>query len=98
MINRKIKPLLLERLVKSPKVYWRDSGLLHALMNVPDDSSLLSQPWVGASWEGYAIEQILGVLSAQRKNSTLIISGPAINRNLISYWILVWNYGQLRLS
>ena len=57
-----------KRLVKSPKVYWRDSGLLHALMNVPDDSSLLSQPWVGASWEGYAIEQILGVLSAQRKN------------------------------
>ena len=56
-----------KRLVKSPKVYWRDSGLLHALMNVPDDSSLLSQPWVGASWEGYAIEQILGVLSAQRK-------------------------------
>ena len=56
-----------KRLVKSPKVYWRDSGLLHALMNVPDDGSLLSQPWVGASWEGYVIEQILGVLSAQQK-------------------------------
>ena len=56
-----------KRLVKSPKVYWRDSGLLHALMNVPDDSSLLSQPWVGSSWEGYVIEQILGVLSAQQK-------------------------------
>lgn len=56
-----------KRLVKSPKVYWRDSGLLHALMNVPDDSSLLSQPWVGASWEGYVIEQILGVLSAQQQ-------------------------------
>ena len=56
-----------KRLVKSPKVYWRDTGLLHALMNVPDDNSLLSRPWVGASWEGYAIEQILGVLSAQQK-------------------------------
>ena len=52
-----------KRLVKSPKVYWRDSGLLHALLNVPDDKSLLSQPWVGASWEGYVIEQTLGVLS-----------------------------------
>ncbi len=57
-----------KRLVKSPKVYWRDSGLLHALMNVPDDSSLLSRPWVGASWEGYVIEQILGVLSARQKH------------------------------
>ena len=52
-----------KRLVKSPKVYWRDSGLLHALLNVPDDKALLSQPWVGASWEGYVIEQTLGVLS-----------------------------------
>ena len=57
-----------KRLVKSPKVYWRDSGLLHALMNVPDQNTLLSRPWVGASWEGYVIEQILGVLSAQRIN------------------------------
>ena len=57
-----------KRLVKSPKVYWRDSGLLHALMNVPDESSLLSRPWVGASWEGYVIEQILGVLSARQRS------------------------------
>lgn len=53
-----------KRLVKTPKVYWRDSGLLHALMNVPDARSLLSQPWVGASWEGFVIEQAIGVLSA----------------------------------
>lgn len=53
-----------KRLVKSPKVYWRDSGLLHALLNVPDRKALLSQPWVGASWEGYVIEQALGQLSA----------------------------------
>lgn len=53
-----------KRLVKSPKVYWRDSGLLHALLNVPDTAALLAQPWVGASWEGFVIEQTLGVLSA----------------------------------
>lgn len=53
---------LRKRLVKSPKVYWRDSGLLHSLLNVEDDSHLLEQPWVGASWEGFAIEQILAAL------------------------------------
>ncbi len=54
-----------KRLVRSPKVYWRDSGLLHALLNVPDERSLLSQPWVGASWEGFVIEQALGTLASQ---------------------------------
>lgn len=56
---------LRKRLVKSPKMYWRDSGLLHALLNVPDDRALLVQPWVGASWEGYVIEQVIGELTSQ---------------------------------
>jgi len=56
-----------KRLVKNPKVYWRDSGVLHALLNVADEKDLLSQPWVGASWEGFVIEQAIGVLSAQGK-------------------------------
>ncbi len=46
-------------------MFWRDTGLLHALLHVSDSRSLLSQPWVGASWEGYCIEQILGTLSAR---------------------------------
>ena len=54
-----------KRLVRSPKLYWRDSGLLHALLNVPDERTLLNQPWVGASWEGYVIEQIIGELAAR---------------------------------
>lgn len=53
-----------KRLVKRPKVYWRDVGLLHALMNVADEQTLLVQPWVGKSWEGFVIEQLLGVASA----------------------------------
>ncbi len=53
-----------KRLTKSPKVYWRDTGLLHALLNVPDGDTLLAQPWVGASWEGFVIEQTLGTLAA----------------------------------
>lgn len=53
-----------KRLVKSPKVYWRDSGLLHALSGVSTMDALLSQPWVGASWEGFVIQQALACLNA----------------------------------
>jgi len=55
---------LRKRFTKSPKLYWRDSGVLHSLLNVPHQASLLVQPWVGSSWEGFVIEQILGMLSA----------------------------------
>jgi predicted AAA+ superfamily ATPase len=52
-----------KRLVKSPKVYWRDTGLLHTLMGVRSFKELIAQPWVGTSWEGWIIEQILTSLS-----------------------------------
>ena len=52
---------LRKRLVKAPRVYWRDSGLLHALLRLKPDDDLLAQSWVGASWEGFVIEQILAV-------------------------------------
>ncbi len=58
---------LRKRLVKRPKFFLRDSGLVHALLNVADQRSLLDQPWVGASWEGYVIEQALGQLAALGK-------------------------------
>lgn len=48
-----------KRVVKSPKIYVRDSGLLHSLMNIPDAASLHAHPKLGASWEGFVIEQIL---------------------------------------
>ena len=51
-----------KRLRKRPKVYWRDSGLLHASLNIAGRRDLLDQPWVGASWEGYVIEQAIGTL------------------------------------
>jgi predicted AAA+ superfamily ATPase len=47
-----------KRLVKSPKVYLRDSGVLHRLLNVPDYDALLGHPSIGASWEVYVIEQV----------------------------------------
>jgi predicted AAA+ superfamily ATPase len=48
-----------KRVVKSPKVYIRDSGILHSLLGIADLSALQAHPKVGASWEGFAIEQIL---------------------------------------
>ena len=49
-------------------MYWRDTGILHSLLNVRDRSALLHQPWVGASWEGFVIEQILGTLSSMGRH------------------------------
>ena len=51
-----------KRLVKTPRLYWRDSGLLHALLNVQNIEHLYHQPWVGYSWEGFVVEQILASL------------------------------------
>jgi hypothetical protein len=48
-----------KRLVKSPKVYVRDSGLVHALLGVSDREALLAHPVAGGSWEGLAIESLI---------------------------------------
>ncbi len=53
---------LKKRQVKAPKVYVRDSGMLHALLGLASERELLSHPKVGASWEGYAIEETLRVV------------------------------------
>jgi uncharacterized protein len=58
-----------KRLVKSPKVYWRDTGLLHSLLGINNFDQLLNQPWVGHSWEGFVIEQILTCLNSQGRNN-----------------------------
>lgn len=48
-----------KRLVRSPRIYLRDSGILHALLSIDDKLALLSHPVVGASWEGFVIENVL---------------------------------------
>jgi predicted AAA+ superfamily ATPase len=55
-----------KRQVKSPKVYIRDSGLYHALMNIGTPYELLNHPKSGASWEGYALEEAIRALSLQQ--------------------------------
>jgi len=60
-ITRRLPPWFVnakKRLVKSPKVYIRDTGIVHRLLNIPDYDALLGHPGVGGSWEGYVIEQI----------------------------------------
>jgi len=53
---------LKKRQVKSPKIYVRDSGILHLLLGIDSMKSLLTHPKVGPSWEGFAIEQVLQVI------------------------------------
>ena len=48
-----------KRLTKSPKLYVRDSGLLHALLGLSDEETLLGHPAVGASWEGFVLENLI---------------------------------------
>ncbi|WP_145061547.1 ATP-binding protein [Engelhardtia mirabilis] len=62
LVVRQLQPWhanLKKRQVKSPKVYVRDSGLLHTLLGLDSEMALLEHPKLGASWEGFAIEQIL---------------------------------------
>lgn len=66
-----------KRLVKRPKVYLRDSGLLHTLLGIESLEDLLGHPAAGASWEGFAVEQVLGMLPATWKPSFFRTSGGA---------------------
>jgi len=50
-----------KRQVKAPKIYFRDTGLLHSLMGVKNLPALLAHPQSGASWEGFALEQVLRI-------------------------------------
>ena len=56
---------LKKRQVKSPKIYLRDPGLLHALLGQADRDALLGHPKLGASWEGFALEQTLAALRSR---------------------------------
>ena len=62
LMIRQLKPYhanIRKRQVKSPKVYVRDSGLCHQLLGIDSEKALLEHPKIGASWEGFVIEQVL---------------------------------------
>lgn len=67
LMVRRLEPYFVnlgKRLVKSPKVYVRDSGLLHNLLGLKEVNDLLGHPGTGASWEGFVVEQIANHLPA----------------------------------
>ena len=66
-----------KRLVKSPKVYIRDSGILHALLGLASKEDIVGHPVVGASWEGFVIETLLSVAPNRAEASFYRSSGGA---------------------
>jgi predicted AAA+ superfamily ATPase len=80
LLVRRLAPRLAnlgKRMVRSPKVYVRDSGLLHALLGIADKESLLGHPVLGGSWEGLVIENLIGVAGADVEPSFYRTSGGA---------------------
>ncbi|MEQ9104998.1 MAG: ATP-binding protein [Rhodothermales bacterium] len=72
LLVRRLRPFhgnTKKRLVKSPKVYVRDSGLVHALLGIQDYNDLAGHPVVGMSWEGFVIENLISIASPQTKAS-----------------------------
>lgn len=79
-----------KRLVKSPKLYLRDSGLLHSLLDIPDRDALFAHPAFGASWEGYVVEQVLGAAPGWRASFYRTAQGEELD--------LVLERGQRRVA
>ncbi len=80
LLVRRLPPRLTnvgKRLVRSPKVYVRDSGLVHALLGLADKEGVLGHPVAGASWEGMAIENLIGIAGRNAEPSFYRTSGGA---------------------
>ena len=72
LLVRRLQPFhanIGKRLVKSPKTYIRDSGLVHALLGIVDHNVLAGHPIVGMSWEGFVMENLMAAASNQTKFS-----------------------------
>ena len=80
LLVRKLRPYhanVGKRLVKSPKVYVRDSGILHALLGIGDFNSLCGHPVVGGSWEGFVMENLLSDLPPRTQSNFYRTAGGA---------------------
>lgn len=88
LLVRRLPPRLAnvgKRLVRSPKVYVRDSGLVHALLGLADKEAVLGHPVAGASWEGLVIENAIGAAGERAEPSFYRTSGGA-EIDLILSW------------
>lgn len=74
-----------KRLIKSPKVYVRDSGIVHALLNIKDKEVLVSHPIVGLSWESFIIENLLSC-TQQRAQAYFYRSAGGAEIDLLMLW------------
>jgi predicted AAA+ superfamily ATPase len=80
LLVRRLPPRLTnagKRLVRSPKVYLRDSGLVHALLSLADKEAVLGHPVAGASWEGLVVENVAGRAEGKAEASFYRTSGGA---------------------
>jgi len=73
-----------KRLVKSPKVYLRDSGIFHALQSISDIKALRTHPKRGASWEGFALEEMISLLG--KRDSEVFFYGTHGGAELDLFW------------
>ncbi|HFA48693.1 MAG TPA: ATP-binding protein [Bacteroidetes bacterium] len=73
-----------KRLVKNPKIYLRDSGIFHALQSINTIRELKTNPKLGASWEGFAMEELVSVLG--KRNSEVFFYGAHAGVELDLYW------------
>jgi uncharacterized protein len=72
LLVRRLEPYLAnvgKRLIRSPKVYLRDSGILHALLGLDDREAVLGHPVAGASWEGYVLENLIAAAPERSRAS-----------------------------
>jgi predicted AAA+ superfamily ATPase len=68
-----------KRLVKTPKIYFRDSGMLHAQLGVSNHAALIAHPKLGASWEGFALEQLIAAHAGDEAYFYAIHSGSELD-------------------
>jgi predicted AAA+ superfamily ATPase len=88
LLVRRLPPRLAnagKRLVRSPKVYVRDSGLVHALLGLVDKEAVLGHPVVGPSWEGMAIENLI-CLAGRRAEPSFYRTAAGAEVDLVLTW------------
>ena len=85
LLVRRLQPLhanVRKRLVKAPKVYVRDSGIVHALLRLDDAAAVLGHPIAGASWEGFVIETLLRA-APQRTQASFYRTATGVEIDLV---------------
>jgi uncharacterized protein len=88
LLIRRLQPRLAnvgKRQVRSPKTYVRDSGILHALLGLPDKEALLGHPILGSSWEGFVIENLIA-LAGDRVAPSFYRTATGVEIDLVLTW------------